>query len=328
MRTSVSGANRCEAGPEYSGSSSGRLVACRPLRSSTSPAKGDALDHRVKTSCPAKAASGPHRRLHHRSHGPPHHARRVTGRHVAALRHLRGRRNAVRGRAQQRPGPDLRLRRPAVSAHAHHGRRDARRRRAVPRRLRERGRPRRLLRHGELHDHEDLRPDAAPQRPDARPGRAAGLGCQPRRRRQHAGRHRRRAQGVRGLDHAALGVPVHRRRVRGGHQRAARRRLHGRERDPHQRGLLLRLRQRRGAAGRQRRGAHGRRQPGNQVLLPALHGPGPMGRGRHGGRAVPGRQRQRHGEHRQFQFLRHGDAEERRTVHLRAEGRRRPEPAR
>ena len=99
--------------------------------------------------------------------------------------------------------------------------------------------------------------------------------------------------------------------------------VHGGQRHPRQRRLLLRLRQRRDEHQRQRQRAHGRRQPGHGVLLLPVYRKRPLGRGRYGKRPVLRRERPQHRQRREQQQLRHRTAEEQRPDDLRAQGRQR-----
>ena len=151
-------------------------------------------------------------------------------------------------------------------------------------------------------DHQDLRPDAAPQRPDG-PGPAGSAGSGgPRRRRERDRRHGRRPQGIRHLDLPRRRLPLQRRGPRRRDQR----------RSP--RAPTWWPAARTSAATAASTTATPRATPsdtGNGHMdavsiattcyFAAVHRIRPLGRGRHGERHVPGRQRLQHRQPRQQQ---------------------------
>ena len=112
---------------------------------------------------------------------------------------------------------------------------------------------------------------------------------------------------VRGLGPGRGRLPQRRHQRRPDRQPAAGR-LHGDQRHPRRRPVLLRLRQRRDDQHRHRQRAHGRDQLRHRVLVRALRRVGPLGAGGPGERPVHGRQRLRHRQRRQREHVRDRDA--------------------
>lgn len=191
---------------------------------------------------PADTGRDPHARRGHPGRGRRHRGH-SSGRYVPALRHLRLRGHTVRCGTQHHTGALRLLQRLPLPGQARFGRRDHQHRRPQRRRLRQRGRPGLLLLRHDLHHHQDLRPELAPQRPDHRGSRRQRRPGRRRDRRRPPG-HGRRPRGVRRLRVRRRRLP--RQQHHGHRHRQLRRgRVHGDQRPPREQPLLLRLRQRR-----------------------------------------------------------------------------------
>ena len=175
---------------------------------------------------------------------------------AGAVRHLRRRRHALRGRAQHHPGAVRRLQRAALPGPARVGQRHHEHRPAQRGRRRQRRGAGLLLRRHHLRHHGDLRPVRPRQQPHRRARRRRGRRPrQPRERHRGAG-HGRRPQGLRRLHRRRHRLP-RRQHQRHRHRRRPRGRVRHLRRHALQRRLLLRLRQRRDQQRRRRRRHHG-----------------------------------------------------------------------